>query len=34
MEAVEKEQKEGVNNERDALLGHISGFGVISLELT
>lgn len=32
MEAVEKEQREGLNNERDALFGHILGFGVVSQE--
>lgn len=34
MEAVENEQKEGVNNERDALFGQILGFGIVSLKLT
>lgn len=28
----ESEQREEVNDERDALFGHISGFGVVSQE--
>lgn len=32
METVEKEHREGVNNERGACFRHISGGGVVSQE--